>query len=148
MNLPLVTLLSLTVLLLSGCNPSTKDQLSEATSNKDKSTLIEVDDKTAQKQIFDFEEKPVLIEFYASWCPPCKILTPRVEELAKKYDSKLKFVKIDVEKAPHIVEKYNIISIPTIQIYSKKCPDEKTLVGVKSIEKLEKFIDKALKDCN
>ncbi len=58
-------------------------------------------------------EKPVLIDFYATWCGPCKILSPMVEEAAQENED-VKFVKIDIDKTEDIAIKYQVMSIPTL----------------------------------
>ena len=57
-------------------------------------------------------ELPVLIDFYADWCGPCKMMGPVVEELAKEYEGKAKVAKINVDQEPEIAEKYDVMSIP------------------------------------
>ena len=64
-------------------------------------------------------DKPVLVDFYADWCGPCKILSPTLEEIAneKKYSDRFYFYKVNVDTAFNIAEQYNIHSIPTIIIF-------------------------------
>jgi thioredoxin 1 len=57
---------------------------------------------------------PVLVDFWASWCHPCTILGPVIEELAKDYDSKAKVFKVNVDESRELAQAYNIMSIPTV----------------------------------
>jgi thioredoxin 1 len=71
----------------------------------------------------NFEEEvlksplPVLIDFWAAWCGPCKVLSPLVEELAKEYAGKLKVGKVNVDEENDLSSKYNILSIPTLKFF-------------------------------
>lgn len=58
--------------------------------------------------------KPMLVDFYATWCPPCKQIAPILEELAKTYEGKIDFYKIDVDQEGELAQAYNIKSIPTL----------------------------------
>ena len=60
---------------------------------------------------------PVLVDFWATWCAPCLKLMPVIEELAQKYNGKMKFGKVNVEHAPQIAQKFGIRSIPTLLIF-------------------------------
>ena len=67
-------------------------------------------------------EGPVLVDFYADWCPPCRQLSPIIDELAKEYRGEVKFVKLNVDKAPTVLGWYGIRSIPTVIIFQKSQP--------------------------
>ena len=73
------------------------------------------------KDNFDQEvlksELPVLADFWAEWCGPCKILGPIVEEINQEYSGKLKVVKVDVDAEPELAQQYGIMSIPTMKFF-------------------------------
>lgn len=77
---------------------------------------IAVDDANFQVEVIN-SEKPVLVDFWAIWCGPCKMIAPVVEELAKEYDGKLKVTKMDVDANPQTAMKFGIRSIPTLMVF-------------------------------
>lgn len=89
-------------------------------------------------------DKPVLVDFWAVWCGPCRMQSPIVEEVGKEVEGKAKVGKLNVDENPHIAEKYGIMSIPTIMIF-KDGQLAKQFVGVQSKEtllgELKKLID-------
>jgi len=60
---------------------------------------------------------PVFVDFWATWCGPCQMVSPIVEELAKEYEDKVNFIKVDVDQNKELASKYNILSIPTLAIF-------------------------------
>lgn len=83
---------------------------------------------------------PVLVDFWAPWCGPCKTMLPIVEELAEEYDSKVKVVKVNVDENAEISGKYNVMSIPSFLIF-KGGEVVQTFVGAKSKEDVKAELD-------
>lgn len=77
---------------------------------------ISVDDANFQNEVLS-SDKPVLVDFWAIWCGPCKMIAPIVEELAKEYDGKLKVTKMDVDANPRTAMQFGIRSIPTLMVF-------------------------------
>lgn len=80
-------------------------------------------------------DKAVLVDFWASWCGPCKMLAPVIEEIAEEYSSEIKVGKVNVDDEPSLAAKYGIMSIPTVMLI-KNGEVEKTSVGYVPKEKL------------
>ncbi len=77
---------------------------------------VTVDDGSFQNEVLS-SDKPVLVDFWAIWCGPCKMIAPLVEELANEYDGKLKVAKMDVDANPQTAMKFGIRSIPTLLVF-------------------------------
>lgn len=87
-------------------------------------------------------DAPVLVDFWAEWCTPCKIVSPIVDELAKEYAGKLKVGKMDVD-AHQSSQNYNVMSIPTLLIFKNGQPI-KSVVGARPKEDIKRAIDEAI----
>ncbi len=88
-------------------------------------------------------ERPVLVDFWAPWCAPCRMVAPVVEELAEEYEGKVSFAKLDVDQNPKIASKYSIMSIPTLLIFKQGKPISH-IVGFRPKAELKRSLDAVL----
>ena len=88
---------------------------------------------------------PVIIDFYANWCMPCKMMAPVFESLSKEYDGKVKFMKLDTEKYPSAAQNFNIQGIPALVLVDKQ-KEIGRIVGFASQEVIKKKIDSLIKN--
>lgn len=75
-------------------------------------------------------DKPVLVDFWAEWCTPCKMIAPVLEEIADSHPDKITIAKLNIDENPQIARDYNIMSIPTMTVYVNGAP-VKSIVGAK-----------------
>ena len=101
--------------------------------------IKEVNDKNFNEEIGN-SDNIVVVDFWAPWCGPCKMLTPVIEELAKEMGTKVKFAKVNVDESPMISSKYKISSIPTVMVFNKETVKE-TMVGFRPKADLKKIIE-------
>jgi thioredoxin 1 len=98
-----------------------------------------ITDNSFEKDVIE-SQLPVLIDFWAPWCGPCKAIAPILEDLAQKYDGKLKIVKLDVDNNPATPPKFGVRGIPTLIIF-KDGQVQATQVGLLNKSELASFID-------
>ncbi|MBD3314931.1 MAG: thioredoxin [Chitinivibrionales bacterium] len=102
--------------------------------------LKEMTDDTFQAEALE-SKLPVVVDFWAPWCGPCKMLTPILEELAEEYDGNVVFAKINIDDNPHVASKYGINSIPSL-LFIKNGSVEDQQVGLLAKGPLKAKIDK------
>ncbi len=100
------------------------------------------DAKTWETDVIN-SDIPVFVDFWAEWCGPCRMVSPVIDELANDYDGKIKFVKVNVDKAQELASKYQVYSIPTLIIF-KNGELVGQQLGAASKESYQGMIDRAL----
>jgi thioredoxin len=105
-------------------------------------TLVEVTDANFKTEILE-SKLPVLVDFWAVWCAPCRAIAPHVEALAKDYDGKIRVGKCDIDSNPDFSSQYDIRSIPTLLLF-KEGKVVGQVVGAVPKTKIEDLIKKAL----
>ncbi|HET9201095.1 MAG TPA: thioredoxin [Dehalococcoidia bacterium] len=102
----------------------------------------EVTDATFDSDVLK-AQGPVLVDFWAPWCGPCRMVSPIVDELAGEYDGKISFYKLNTDNNPNTAVKYGIRSIPTLLLFKDGAPVDQ-VIGFRPKEDLKKRLDAAL----
>ncbi|MBX7117346.1 MAG: thioredoxin [Myxococcaceae bacterium] len=103
---------------------------------------VAVSDAQFKAEVLDSKE-PVLVDFWATWCAPCRAIAPALEELATQYKGKAKIAKVDVDSAQQVAQQYGIRSIPTLLMFKGGKVVEQ-IVGAVPKSKLEDALKKAI----
>ena len=103
---------------------------------------VEINDASFKAEVTD-SPLPVLVDFWAPWCGPCKMIAPVLEELAQEYDGKAKIVKINIDDNQNTPAQFGVRSIPTLILFKNGNEVEK-IIGAQSKDKLKAMIDSAL----
>jgi thioredoxin 1 len=108
----------------------------------DESSLVHVNDKNFSSEVLN-SDLPVLVEFWATWCGPCRSISPIVEALAKEFSGRVKVTKLNVDESPATPSQYGVRGIPTLILFkSGKILDQ--IIGSVPKTRLKALIEKAL----
>jgi thioredoxin 1 len=88
-------------------------------------------------------ELPVLVDFYATWCGPCKMLAPVLEEVAKRYEGRAKVVKVDIDESPELAQRFGVSAVPTLVLFKDGKAVQKVM-GFQSPKQLSTLLDGVL----
>ncbi len=104
--------------------------------------LVTITDDNFQTEVLG-SDVPVLVDFWATWCGPCRAIAPSIEELAKEYKGRVKIGKMDIDAHPGVPQKYSIMSIPTLILFKGgQVADQ--VIGAVPKNKLDAMIKKSL----
>lgn len=91
--------------------------------------VIRVSDEDFDQKVLG-ADSPILVDFWAEWCPPCKMVAPVLEQIASERDGKIIIAKLDIDHSPVIAQRYGIMSIPTLVVFNQGQPVEGTVGAV------------------
>ena len=103
---------------------------------------VVIDDANFAKVVLQ-AKTPVLVDFWAPWCGPCHMVAPVVDELAKEYDGRVSFGKVNVDESPKIASQYGIMSIPTLILFKDGKPVS-NIIGFRPKDELKQNLEAAL----
>jgi thioredoxin 1 len=103
---------------------------------------VAISDRTFDSEVLK-SETPVLVDFWATWCPPCKMIAPMLEEIAVEKDGKLKIAKLDTDLNPDSAQKFGVMSLPTLILF-KNGAEVSRVVGYRSKSQLVQQLEKAI----
>ncbi len=104
--------------------------------------IVHVTDDTFEQEVLQ-SEQPVLVDYWANWCAPCKMIAPVLEEIAEEYEGRIRVAKLDIDENRAVTERFNVRGIPTLILF-KNGEAEAIKVGAVSKSQLTVFIDSNL----
>jgi len=149
------TFLTLTIccsMLMSNCSAGVQDKTRSTSSNSKSEAVIVMTNDIFKQNVFNYEinkewkfegNLPVIIDFYATWCGPCRMLSPKVEEIAREYAGKIVVYKVDTDKEPLLAQSMGISSLPTLLFIPLKGKPQASMGAVPK-ETLVKAINEIL----
>lgn len=100
------------------------------------SNSMAVSESTFEHEVLSHsKEEPVLVDFWATWCGPCKMLAPEIDKIAKQFDGKLRVVKIDADDNPEVAQAYGVMGLPTLILF-KDGEDVARVMGFQPKERI------------
>lgn len=103
---------------------------------------VEISSEQFQHEVID-ADLPVLVDFGATWCPPCQMLEPVLERISKEYEGRMKVIKINTDNSPDLAQRYQIRGVPTLMVFVNGA-NAKTMVGYRDFEKLKEEVELVL----
>ncbi len=103
-------------------------------------SVIKISTKNFDSEVIN-SQIPVLVDFFAEWCGPCKMLSPIIDDIAEQMKSKIKIGKIDIDESPDLASKFSVMTVPTLILFKNGEVVEKS-VGVKSKDAIIEMISK------
>jgi thioredoxin 1 len=118
-------------------------KLKELLKETKKSNIINLN-SISFKSLLDSESRPILVDFWADWCGPCRMLAPIFEKLSEKYSDKVVFVKVNVDECPDLAEEFEVMAVPTLILFVNGVEAER-VIGLVPEKRIESLIKKYLK---
>jgi thioredoxin 1 len=108
--------------------------------------MIILTDENFEKEVFN-SSKPILVDFYAAWCPPCSVLTPILEKLETEYEGKVLFRKINVDNSPITSQRFGVNPIPTVILFKAGKPAGE-FIGLRPEPVIKEWLENLLRNEN